>query len=264
MSDLIRRIEAAAMTPETHRPAARSAAVFRARMEQAEIAGIKAAAAIPARCGPEIAAAPARGGFVVFTPREMVPGSTQRQRHAGFAGRDTLRHADVFDRMEADARRRHKAAGGADAGFVAPFGHGQVAIARRYRDLVERHAGAGFRCASVEAGHGGGAGGEFIDAFVAEGIEIERIRQRIGRGVAMQLRRVRLSARGRRSRGLISDRALVDRVCLSDETPSAVLRAFGWEPKGPAREALRQALAAALDRMQGYRDAATARSGIDN
>ncbi len=213
---------------------------------------------VPPECGPEIPAAPARGPFQVFRPIEIVPGSAGAARDAGYRAhgedrpRRAIRRADVFDRMIEDARRRHDR-GGDDDPFVAPFSPAQVAVARTYRDLVERHDAGGMKCASLETGRaGGGRGGEFIDAFVAEGIWIERLRSRIGNGVALSVRRIRPSRRGIASRGVITDRVLVDRVCLGDRTLSDVLRLHGWAQKGEHREALRGALVASLDRMQGY------------
>ncbi|MGO4854752.1 hypothetical protein [Phaeovulum sp. W22_SRMD_FR3] len=94
-------------------------------------------------------------------------------------------------------------------------------------------------------------GGEFMDAFVAEGDDIRRLRARVGTGVAMQIRRIRPSARGAAARGIITDLALVDAVCLEELTLSAVLTRFGWVSDGKNREALRKALGAALDRMAG-------------
>ena len=70
--------------------------------------------------------------------------------------------------------------------------------------------------------------------------------------MALAVRRIRPSDRG--SRAGITDRRLVDMVCLGGEDLTAVLRAHGWFEDGKNRKALRLALCAVLDRMQGYRE----------
>ncbi|PKP67931.1 MAG: hypothetical protein CVT83_07595 [Alphaproteobacteria bacterium HGW-Alphaproteobacteria-5] len=214
------------------------------------VAAIKAAATAPGACGPDIPVAPARGACRVVTPVRMVEGSEARvvaDGHRGVgeaAARKGVMLADVFDRMAAWAEAR---------GEALPFTSGQVAMARLYRNLVERHEAGGMRCSSLETGSaGGGTGGEFIDAYVVAGDEITRLQRRIGTGAAMVVRRVRPSARGGAARGIITDRELVDAVCLHDRTLSEVLDKHGWAIKGEHRERLRVALAACLDRMQGY------------
>lgn len=152
----------------------------------------------------------------------------------------------------------HQAQGGG-AGFVPPFSPGQIAMGRHYAGLVERHDGAGIKCASLDGRSSGGSGGGFADAYLAEGREIAAIRRRIGDGVAMAVRRMRPSERG--SRATITDRRVVDLVCLGGMDLTAVLRAHGWAQKGETRKALRLALCAALDRMQGY--GGRAKKGID-
>lgn len=234
-------------------PSGLSRRQFLSLPEPVRLATMKAAAAAPGSCGPEIPVSPARGAFAVFSPREVIPGSAGATRRSGFAGRDAIREADVWDRMEAAARkalRRHDP----DAPFVPPFSAGQIAVGRHYRDLVERHDAGGMRCSSTEARRGGGDGGGFIDAFVAEGIEIGRLRTRIGTGAAVVVRRVRPSDRGAAARGIITDRMLVDGVCLAGLTLSEIAAKAGWRAKDAKLLArLRTALCAALDRMQGYR-----------
>lgn len=198
---------------------------------------------------PEMAAAavaPARGAKRLVAQYELLPGGTRRWIGSHWAD------ADIFDKMCRDAFARHQKAGGDVADFAVPFTPGQMSMARRYRDLTERHAAGGVRCASLEArGSGGGQGGEFIDAFVAEGRELSAIHRRIGSGEAMVVRRIRPSARG--SKASIFDRRLVDLVCLGGQDLTGVLRSHGWALKGDHRDALRRALCVALDRMQGYR-----------
>jgi len=191
------------------------------------------------------AVAPARGPMRLVEGYELLAGGTRRRAGAHWQA------VDVFDRMCRDAWLRHRRAGGDVAGFADPFSAGQICVGRDYRGLVERHEAGGMRCASLEtAGRAAGTGGEFIDAFIAEGREIELLRRRIGAGQA--LRRIRPSKRG--SKAVITDRALVDLVCLWGLDLSAVLRRHGWAVYGANRAAARAALGAALDRMQGYRD----------
>ncbi|WP_406870462.1 hypothetical protein ABEB22_12620 [Thioclava sp. 'Guangxiensis'] len=212
--------------------------------EAGRLDAMRSAAIVPGECGSEIIAAPARGAFAVFTPREMHLGADGKwaAQESGYQGRKAMRSVDVFDRMGADAAKRKKA---------APLSKGQILVGRYYRDLVERHDAGGMRCTSLEATQGGaaGSGNCFMDDFVAEGRAIERMRSRIGTGVAMAVRRVRPSARGVAAR-TITDRALVDAVCLSDMTLSQVLVQFGWCSDGKNRRAMRMALSEALERMR--------------
>ena len=152
--------------------------------------------------------------------------------------------------MVEQARRTHVKRVGSMDGFVAPFTPGQIQMGQRYATLVERHAAGGMKCTAIGRTGGGGQGGDFMDTFVAEGREIDLIRRRIGTGQAMIVRRVRPSDRGTKSG--ITDRRLVDLVCLGGMDLTGVLEAHGWAAKGTARDALRVALAGVLDRMQGY------------
>lgn len=222
------------------------------RDERARLDSILDDARAPERCGPEIIPAPGRGPMLAFAPIGMVPQGRDGWRvdHVGYRGRDAARRADVFDVMEDQARRRARD-GQAAAALFSP---GQIQMARFYRTMTERHDAGGVRCVSLEALRqpGGGRGGEFIDAFVDEGRRLAAIHRRIGAGVAMAVRRVRSSMRGGAGASIITDRQLVDAVCLHDMTLGAVLRAHGWSNDSKHRAALRAALCAALDRMQGY------------
>ena len=230
-----------------------------AAMDNAVLA-MKHLAMPPDVCGPAIPVAPARGPLRSFQPIELVPGSVGTARRTGHweRGEAQRRHAarieDVFDRMDAAARAIHRAKGDGAGPYLAPFTPGQVATARRYRDLIERHEGSGIKGASLEAGRtGGGQGGEFIDAYTHEGEEIRRLQSSIPQGSALVIRRIRPSARGKRQRGIITFRAIVDMICLGDRTPSGVLKAHGWSKDKAKLDAIRTALAQALDQMQGYR-----------
>ncbi|SOC22195.1 hypothetical protein [Rhodobacter maris] len=220
------------------------------KMQALSQAYVMAQARAPESCGPEIVAAPARGACRVITMRQIRPGTRNTIEEAGYQGpgearpRKAVRAADVFDRMEARARA---------TGKPVPFTPGQIAMARLYRTLVERHAAGGVKLSSLEGRRGGSGGGalDVTDLRLEEARRIALLRARIGEGAAMVVRRVRPSARGPGA-SVILDRRLVDAVCLEDLDPSAVLLAHGWAPKGEHRERLRRALGAALERMQGY------------
>jgi len=162
--------------------------------------------------------------------------------------------------MVEQARRTHVKRVGSMDGFVAPFTPGQIQMGQRYATLVERHAAGGMKCTAIGRTGGGGQGGDFMDTFVAEGREIDLIRRRIGTGQAMIVRRVRPSDRGTKSG--ITDRRLVDMVCLEGADLTEVLRAHGWDKQVKQRQVLREALAAVLDRIQGY-SGATVKKRID-
>ena len=156
--------------------------------------------------------------------------------------------------MNAQAWRAHVKAGGDEAGFVAPFTPGQIQMGQHYAMLVERYDAGGMKCTTIGGSTGGGSGGDFMDAYLKVGDELRLIRSRIGAGQAMAVRRVRPSARGEDAvpRRGISDRALVDMVCLGGMDMTAVLEAHGWNEQTKHRVALRAALSACLDRVQGY------------
>lgn len=239
--------------------------------EVARISGILAAATPPEACGPAMPVAPARGTMAVFRPRGIAPGG-QAAVDTGYMApgearpRMAMREADAFDAMMRRAIDAHAVqvakAEAAWTGspdrfraprFVPPLSSSQIAIGRHYQALVERHTAGGVRCSSLEAQRGGGGGGEFMDAYLAEAREIDALLRRIGDGAALVVRRVRPSARGGAAAGAITDRALVDAVCLAGLSLAEVLRRHGWAPKGEHRVRLRTALAGALDRMQGSR-----------
>ncbi|WP_417699893.1 hypothetical protein [Pseudophaeobacter sp.] len=216
----------------------------RLEAEAVRLAEIKARSAVPEICGDAIPQAPARGAFRVFEPQALYPDAEGgfEAKPAGYRGHSAIQRADVFDVMAAKAARHNK---------PSPLSPGQVAIGRYYRDLVERHACAGLKCSSIEAvrSGSGGRGGDFMDAVLRDREEIEHLRRRIGMGSAMVVRRIRPSKRG--SRASISDRRLVDMVCLEDRALSDVLKAHGWSVYGATSQAVAKALGQALERMRG-------------
>ena len=207
--------------------------------EAARIGAVKARGAVPRVCGPEIAEAPARGPVRVFMPRQL---GKDRDGNfvafdAGYQGRKAMQLADAFDVMQVQARRRL-------------FTPGQIEVGRDYAALFERYANAGVRCSSLEAmpsGSGGG-GGEYIDAVVDQGRRVRAIQSRIGDGLAKEIRRRKFGTDARRA---ITDRQLVDQVCLAGKTISQVLRSAGWDQiKGGMVAELRRKLCEALERMR--------------
>ncbi|MDE4272968.1 hypothetical protein PXK58_00840 [Phaeobacter gallaeciensis] len=218
--------------------------VARLQEEAERIAAIKARGAVPVQCGDAIPDAPARGAFRVFTPMQLCPVGSEgyEAQPAGYRGRSAIRNADVFDVMAAKA---------ASKGKPPPFSPGQVSMARHYRDLVERHQCAGLRCSSVEAlrSGGDGQGGGFMDAVLRDRDEIDRLRRRVGTGCAIEVRRVRPSKRG--SRVSITNRRLVDMVCIEDRSLRDVLQFHGWSVYGETIKAVRVALGGVLDAMAG-------------
>lgn len=209
------------------------------------IGEIKAASAIPEVCGPRIVASPARGGFVLVRNVELLPVGTDKVEavHRGYGGRSAIRRADAFDAMIAAAERR---------GASWPLTPGQIAMGRRYHDLVQLLAADGTKLSSLQ-GSRGGDGGSWMDRRLQLSAELDRLHRRIGGGVAMTVRRIRPSARGGASARAITDRALIDAVCLRGDGIKAVLKAHGWSDRGEHKKALSEALCGALDRMIGYR-----------
>ncbi|QEU08757.1 hypothetical protein [Paracoccus yeei] len=201
----------------------------------------------PEQCGWLIPAAPARGGFEVFMPEAMVADAKgdRTVQTTGYAGRHAIRAADVFDRMLVAAKRRKQ---------DAPLTPGQVAMARRYRDLAELLASDGTKLSRLETSFGGGDSAGWMDRRLMLSDEMRRLHRAIGPGMALSVRRIRPSARGADQRGPIHDRAMVDMVCLHGLTLDQVLLAHGWVKDGRTYKAITEALCAALDRMIGYRD----------
>lgn len=232
-------------------------AAGRARMqaEADRLRAMHAGAAVPSVCGDDIAPAVARGSFRVFEPVEMVPGSAFRDRSAGWRGRSAIVCEDVFDRIDAAARRWHARRRNSGP-FDPPFTPGQVSVARFYRALAELQASGAIRgsFAMLDPVSGGdGRGGGFLDAWVSGSEELRGLRKRMLAGAEMiVLSPARQQGRDNARRAIMLPR-LVDHVCLHDIDLSDVLRRHGWAPgKTLHLRALRDALRGALDRMQGW------------
>lgn len=207
------------------------------------MAAVRARGAVPKGCSSAIIDAPARGPLIplqLYTLHVDAEGEGHRIEQPYPGGRPA-RVGDAFDRMEAQARR---------AGGGGLFEDAQVEAGRAYAALVERCESSGIRGISLEvSGQRGGGGGEFIDAVIADSRARAAMERRIGDGMAMPIRRVRPSRRGRRV--AIRHLDLVHRVCLGDQTLSEVLVACGWGKKGELVHALRLELRGCLDRIAG-------------
>ncbi len=230
------------------RPSTVSADAWRKMTSAERVAAIKSAHTPPAACGPDVGAAPARGAFRTYDPIGLVPGSTERVRSEAHRGegeaiaRKGVAVVDVFDRMMVEAARRK---------MPAPLTPSQIAIGRHYRALAEQHEAGGFKLSSLDR-TGGTGSRDVMDVRLAERCELVELRNRIGTGVAMKVRRVRPSVRGVVNR-LIHDISLIDCVCLRDMTLTEALRSFGWSSRAGNALAVRAALCGALDRMAGNR-----------
>lgn len=216
--------------------------------EAARLQEIKARAMRPDGCGDEIVEmAPARGPVRQFQPRETVrtPSGQLRVARAGHNGRDALARADAFDVMQQQSSRRKKDA-------PALFTPGQISAGRDYAALYERCASAGVRCSSIEAMAGAGGQGSFIDAVIRDSRRLAALDRAIGNDVVLSPRNAQAHAdRGRR---VMRASDLVVGVCVQGYTISQMLQKFGWARSPVVRKKTTDALCAALDRMQGFRD----------
>lgn len=219
--------------------------------DKARLASVLDAASIPDECGPDIIAAPGRGGFVLQRLVQLIPQGENEFVAAptGYGHRSAIRTADIFDRMQAQALRAKR---------PMPLTPGQVAIGRRYRDLVEILEGDGCKLSNLHSSGGSSDGGNWMDHRLELAAELERLQRRVGRGIALKIRRIRPSLRaireaGEDPRGLFSDLDIVHRVCVEDWSATDVLRHFRWQLNSRNKKAVAEALSAALMRMIGFR-----------
>jgi hypothetical protein len=223
------------------------------RLSAQHVEQVKAAAMPSWQCGPELPVAPARGPLRTFEPFEIMPGSAANEgefiaRRTGYKGRTGAAVRDAFDLMSEQVRRARKDA-------PLPFTSTQVQMGRDYAALVERLEASGMRGSSGEvlAGRSGGGGGDWIEAVIRDRRSLRAIERRIGDGWAIAPRRI--APHADRPRLAIRVRAVVDMVCLGGKTIEGVLAHHGWSRSPANKDQVRAALAAALDRMMGYRDA---------
>jgi hypothetical protein len=194
----------------------------------------------PDECGPEVPASPARGAYQLLRPETMVPeggeAGAYRAAPATHQGRAVIRTLDVWDRIDVADRRARRPRS------LTPA---QVEAGRVYGALIERMSAAGLAGSSMEIVSGGGAGG-VSEGRLADAERVRRMRRRVGDGLALELRRVRPSARGG-TRASIRALDVLDMVAVGGVMPSGVLARFGWSDKGDHRKRVVAALRAALD-----------------
>lgn len=189
--------------------------------------------------------APARGTMQLVQNWEIMAGGTRRADGAHWIESSPL---DVANMRAVDrARAKDPEASRSKAEDFSPA---QVAMARRYRDLVEWRAGSAIKCGKLEGGSGGGGGGEFIDSFITAGQELAKLEAAIGTEVILSPRRNMDRDNARRP---LSLRIALDAMVLKGWSLSKVITRHGWSPKGVTRKQVRDAIRGALDRMQGYR-----------
>lgn len=216
-------------------------AASRLEAEAIRIAKIKEDARVPDDLAHIIPDAPARGSFYVIRPVLLVPNGAHAYVPTSARSRVML-VADVFDRMAHHARRRERA---------CPVTVSQVSVARDYRNLVERYSSAGCPKSCLDDSQSGGDGVGVSVALADASRRIAQMQRRIGSGVAKVVRRQRGMAKRP-----ITDRVLVDAVCVADKDITAVARDHGWSDdsgrvKGEVIKVLTAALVSALDRMSG-------------
>lgn len=229
----------------THPDAGRS----RLQAEADRMADIKARATPPVqmRAAP---VAPARGVQQLVRGWEVMPGGTRRRDGDHWI---TPTGLDVINRHERAKDEVAKAGGDDPAVETARgkrdlFSPSQVAMARRYVDLVEWRRSSGVSCGKLEAGYGGSDPGLFIDRYIDAGAELARMVAAIGPGMALAPKYGRDTDNVRRA---IPVRAAVDAVVLLGRSLSWVLKSHKWQPTVLLRRDLVTAIRGALDRMMG-------------
>lgn len=239
----------AAAEPLRHIAPDQRRTAFDALPEPARLGLVRDAGRVPDCCGDAAPVAPARGpaSTVQFMASYPKGPEGSELKPAGHAGRRTVKISDAFDVMRAQSARK---------GRTLALTDSQIGMGRIYATLVADQMAGAVRCVSLESS-GGGRGGSregFTDHRLDLSRRIDLMRARIGNGHAMALRRVRPSKRADGpARSNISDRALVDMVCIEGLTISDVLARYGWSVKGDTVTAATKALADALDRMIGPR-----------
>lgn len=233
--------------------------------ENQRLADMRAAATPPVemRAAP---VAPARGVMQLVADFDIQPGGTRR--YAGAHWIEPMRldvensaarkkgGALALDQAEDRALRKEgmplsEAEREQVLRKVDLFTPSQVAMAARYRNLVEWLAGSGIKCSKLERGSGGSnATDSFHETYHDYSEELVRIHAAIGADVVLSPRRNLDRDNARRA---LTVREAVDAVVLKGWTLSKVITKAGWAAKGTVRRDVRDAIRGALDRMQGYK-----------
>ena len=190
--------------------------------------------------------APARGVMRLVPDFDILPGGTRRVAGAHWVQPMRL---DLLNAAAVDAARATDPE--VERAKVELFTPGQVAMAARYRDLVEWLAGSGIKCSKLERGSGGtGATDTFHETYHDHSEELARLQAAIGNDVILSPRRQMDRDNARRA---LTVRVALDAVVLKGWTLSRVITKHGWAAKGATRRQVRDAMRGALDRMQGYK-----------
>jgi len=124
-----------------------------------------------------------------------------------------------------------------------------VEMGRDYAALVERCNSSGLSGTSLEVLSGKAGAGSVSEAVHHDMERLRGLRALVGPGLALEVRRVRPSLRGKRV--ALQHLDLVDWVCVGQMSVVEALLRSGWAKKGEAVRALRGELCACLDRMRG-------------
>lgn len=226
----------------------------RKELAQEERARLLNVGTAPDGCSAEIITAPARGQLAAFREGYWHEKDGKGEwRHVPYRSGCPGQARDIFDTMTDQATR-----GGGDAPFTAA----QVGAARDYRALFERVQSAGVKCSKAFDVQMGGQGDtDFMTAYMRDTERLAMFHDAIGSVIAKDMKRVG-SEKAQRviitddmlaqaDRRIITVRTLVDDVCIKEKALSDVLRAHGWAKTGKNVKTLRDALCAALGRMQG-------------
>lgn len=235
----------------------------RVAVETTRLAQMRADATPPAAMG-AAPVAPARGVMQLVPDFDILPGGTRRAAGAHWVQPSHLDVANSYARKRsgalavdaAEEAAARKGQGLTEEGRetalrkVDLFTPSQVAIAARYRNLVEWLAGSGIKCSKIERGSGGSSATDsFHETYHDYSTEVARLQAAIGGGVILSPRR---HMDRDNARGALTVRQAVDAVVLKGWSISKVISRSGWAAKGTVRRDVRDAIGGALDRMAGY------------
>jgi hypothetical protein len=194
----------------------------------------------------EAPVAPARGVMQLVPDYDIMPGGTRRVAGAHWVQPSRL---DLTNARAVDAARAEDP--DVSRAKAEVFSPAQVAMAARYRDLVEWIAGSGMKCSRLERGSGGNrATDSFHETYSDHSTELARLHAAIGDEVVLSPRRHMDRDNARK---VLTVRVALDAMVLKGWTLTKVITKHGWAAKGSTRTQVRDAIRGALDRMQGYR-----------